>query len=78
MTAVLVVDALNMAAWVRRGVDIDGVICHSDAGLALRPVTACLRRPELAFPATGSLQFVAVDARMPSTLVPSRARSSAG
>jgi hypothetical protein len=51
MTAVLVVDALNMAAWVRRGVDIDGVICHSDPPLALRPVTACLRRPQLAFPA---------------------------
>ncbi len=32
MTATLVVDALNMAAWTRRGVDIDGVICHSDAG----------------------------------------------
>ena len=30
------------------------------------------------FPATGSLQFVAVDARTPSTLVPSGARSSAG
>jgi uncharacterized HAD superfamily protein len=23
---------LNMAAWTRRGVDIDGVVCHSDAG----------------------------------------------
>ena len=32
MTAALVVDALNMAAWVRRGVDIHGVICHNDAG----------------------------------------------
>jgi transposase InsO family protein len=32
MTAALVVDALNMAAWTRRGVDLDGVICHSDAG----------------------------------------------
>ena len=32
MTAALVVDALNMAAWCRRGVDIDGVICHTDAG----------------------------------------------
>ena len=32
MTAPLVVDALNMAAWFRRGVDIAGVICHSDAG----------------------------------------------
>ncbi len=28
----LVLDALNMAAWTRRGVDIGGVICHSDAG----------------------------------------------
>lgn len=32
VTAALVVDALNMAAWIRRYVDIDGVICHSDAG----------------------------------------------
>jgi putative transposase len=30
--ASLVIDALNMAAWTRRGIDIDGVICHSDAG----------------------------------------------
>ncbi len=32
MTTPLVLDALNMAAWVRRHQDIDGVICHSDAG----------------------------------------------
>jgi putative transposase len=32
MTAALVVDALNMAAWVRRGIPLDGLICHSDAG----------------------------------------------
>jgi putative transposase len=32
MTAPLVVDALNMAAWIRRGVDLEGLICHSDAG----------------------------------------------
>lgn len=32
MTAPLVIDALNMAAWTRRGVNIEGVICHSDAG----------------------------------------------
>jgi transposase InsO family protein len=32
MTAALVVDALNMAAWTRRSVDLAGVICHSDAG----------------------------------------------
>lgn len=32
MHASLVVDALNMAAWTRRGDDINGVVCHSDAG----------------------------------------------
>ncbi len=28
----MVVDALNMAVWVRRGVELAEVICHSDAG----------------------------------------------
>jgi len=28
----LVLDALNMAAWARRGVVLDGLVCHSDAG----------------------------------------------
>ena len=32
MTATLVVDALNMAAWTRRNASLDGVICHTDAG----------------------------------------------
>lgn len=32
MHASLVIDALNMAAWTRRGVNLDGLICHSDAG----------------------------------------------
>jgi putative transposase len=32
MAISLVLDALNMAAWTRRGTGIDGVICHSDAG----------------------------------------------
>ena len=32
MQASLVIDALNMAAWTRRGAAIDGVVCHSDAG----------------------------------------------
>ena len=32
MTTTLVLDALNMAAWARRNTNIDGVICHSDAG----------------------------------------------
>ena len=32
MHASLVVDALNMAAWTRRGTDLNGLICHNDAG----------------------------------------------
>ena len=32
MSAALVIDALNMAAWVRRAVTLAGLICHSDAG----------------------------------------------
>jgi putative transposase len=36
MFATLVVDALNMAAWTRRGVDLDGLVCHHDAGANTR------------------------------------------
>lgn len=32
MHAPLVIDALNMAAWTRRGIDLAGLICHNDAG----------------------------------------------
>ena len=32
MSEALVLDALNMAAWVRRNVDLTGLVCHSDAG----------------------------------------------
>ena len=32
MTAPLVTDALNMAAWTRRHTTIDDLICHTDAG----------------------------------------------
>lgn len=32
MTASLVVDALNMAAWTRRHQSLDELICHTDAG----------------------------------------------
>ncbi len=32
MTAPLVVDALNMAAWNRRNTTLNGLICHTDAG----------------------------------------------
>ena len=32
MHTALVLDALNMAAWSRRNVPLDGLVCHSDAG----------------------------------------------
>ena len=32
MTADLVVDALNMAAWSRRNTSLEGLICHTEAG----------------------------------------------
>ena len=32
MTAPLVVNALNMAAWARRNTSLDGLVCHTDAG----------------------------------------------
>ncbi len=32
MTAPLVIDALNMAAWNRRHQTLDGLVCHNDAG----------------------------------------------
>jgi putative transposase len=32
MTTTLVLDALNMAAWTRRHTNLDGLICHTDAG----------------------------------------------
>jgi putative transposase len=32
MTASLVIDALNMAAWTRRHTTIEGLICHTDTG----------------------------------------------
>ena len=32
MTAPLVIDALNMAAWTRRNTALDGLVCHTDAG----------------------------------------------
>ncbi len=32
MTAPLVIDALNMAAWTRRHTPLEGLVCHTDAG----------------------------------------------
>ena len=39
MTAALVVDALNMAAWTRRHTSLDGLVCHTDAGSQYTSIT---------------------------------------
>jgi putative transposase len=46
MTASLVVDALNMAAWTRR-TNLDGLICHTDAGSQYTSVSYTDRIDEL-------------------------------
>ena len=56
MHASLVVDALNMAAWTRRGVNIDGVICHSDAGSQYTSIAYTDRLDEIdAAPSIGTV-----------------------
>ena len=56
MHASLVVDALNMAAWTRRGTGIDGVICHSDAGSQYTSITYTDRLDEIgAAPSIGTI-----------------------
>jgi len=56
MTAPLVIDALNMAAWTRRGVNIEGVICHSDAGSQYTSIAYTDRLDEIdAAPSIGTI-----------------------
>lgn len=56
MHASLVVDALNMAAWIRRGVDLAGLICHSDAGSQYTSIAYTDRLEELdANPSIGTV-----------------------
>jgi len=56
MTTSLVIDALNMAAWTRRGVDIDGVVCHSDAGSQYTSIAYTDRLAEIgAAPSIGTV-----------------------
>jgi putative transposase len=56
MHANLVVDALNMAAWTRRGVDLDGLICHHDAGSQYTSIAYTDRLEELdATPSIGTV-----------------------
>jgi transposase InsO family protein len=56
MATSLVLDALNMAAWTRRGVDIDGVVCHSDAGSQYTSIAYTDRLAEIgAAPSIGTV-----------------------
>lgn len=56
MTAPLVIDALNMAAWARQGSDIAGVICHSDAGSQYTAIAYTERLDEIgAAPSIGTI-----------------------
>ena len=56
MATSLVLDALNMAAWTRRGVDIDGVVCHSDAGSQYTSISYTDRLAEIgAAPSIGTV-----------------------
>jgi putative transposase len=56
MTASLVIDALNMAAWIRRGVDLAGLVCHSDAGSQYTSIAYTDRLDEIgAAPSIGTV-----------------------
>jgi putative transposase len=56
MHASLVVDALNMAAWTRRGTDLAGLICHNDAGSQYTSIAYTERLDELeARPSIGTV-----------------------
>lgn len=56
MHANLVVDALNMAAWTRRGIDLNGLICHHDAGSQYTSIAYTDRLGELdAKPSIGTV-----------------------
>jgi transposase InsO family protein len=56
MHASLVIDALNMAAWTRRDTNLDGLICHSDAGSQYTSIAYTDRLDELdASPSIGTI-----------------------
>ena len=56
MTKALVIDALNMAAWVRRGVSLEGLVCHSDAGSQYTSIAYTDRLEEIgAAPSIGTI-----------------------
>ena len=52
----LVLDALNMAAWCRRGVTVAGLVCHSDAGSQYTSIAYTDRLAEIgAAPSIGTV-----------------------
>lgn len=52
----LVLDALNMAAWTRRRVSLDGLVCHSDAGSQYTSIAYTDRLAEIgAAPSVGTV-----------------------
>lgn len=56
MTANLVIDALNMAAWTRRNTGVDGLVCHTDAGSQYTSITYTDRLDEIgAAPSIGTV-----------------------
>jgi transposase InsO family protein len=56
MTTSLVLDALNMAAWNRGGVILDGLICHNDAGSQYTALTYTERLEDIgASPSIGTV-----------------------
>jgi putative transposase len=56
MTTALVLDALNMAVWTRRGVSLDGLTCHNDAGSQYTSLTYTDRLAEIgAAPSIGTV-----------------------
>lgn len=56
MSSQLVLDALNMAAWSRRGAPLDGLVCHSDAGSQYTSIAYTDRLAEVgAAPSIGSV-----------------------
>ena len=55
MTAPLVVDALNMAAWTRRHQSLDGLVCHTDIGSQYTSIAYTERLAEIgAAPSIGT------------------------
>jgi putative transposase len=56
MSAALVVDALNMAAWNRRHTGLDGLVCHTDAGSQYTSIAYTERLADVgALPSIGSV-----------------------